>query len=157
VHTLERGFGLINQSIYKHLLPRKTNSHSLTGDVEMEAEQVFSEDRLICRGCGGYIDSNHPDVKYNDEKKTQPVCIDCGLPLVKMCPEDHQCHCAMTIHAGTTYCPTCKKPTCVCGSHDVAVWTRVTGYLQSLEGFNAAKKQEVKDRHRVDINNGVST
>jgi anaerobic ribonucleoside-triphosphate reductase len=31
----------------------------------------------------------------------------------------------------------------------VALWSRVTGYLQSVDGFNSAKKQEVKDRHRT--------
>jgi hypothetical protein len=115
----------------------------------MEFSQGVTPDRFKCV-CGGYINADHPAVLYKDKKKTKPICPDCGLQMTKMCPEDRECHCALTLHAGVVYCPECGMPTCVCGSHDVAVWTRVTGYLQSLEGFNAAKKQEVKDRQRYE-------
>ena len=42
-------------------------------------------------------------------------------------------------------CPSCE-------SEDVEQWSRVTGYLQAVSGWNEAKKQELKDRKRyVDL------
>ncbi len=38
-------------------------------------------------------------------------------------------------------CPSCE-------SEDVEQWSRVTGYLQAVSGWNEAKKQELKDRKR---------
>jgi len=35
-----------------------------------------------------------------------------------------------------------------CGSTDVEQISRVTGYLQAVSGWNAAKKQELEDRKR---------
>ena len=35
-----------------------------------------------------------------------------------------------------------------CGSEDLEHLSRVTGYLQSVSGWNEAKKQELKDRKR---------
>lgn len=35
-----------------------------------------------------------------------------------------------------------------CGSKNVDTWSRITGYLQNLEGWNKGKKQEFKDRYR---------
>jgi anaerobic ribonucleoside-triphosphate reductase len=38
-----------------------------------------------------------------------------------------------------------------CGSENVQHLSRVTGYLQAVEGWNAGKKQELKDRKRVEV------
>ncbi len=38
-----------------------------------------------------------------------------------------------------------------CGSDNVQHLSRITGYLQNVEGWNAGKKQELKDRARYDI------
>ena len=38
-----------------------------------------------------------------------------------------------------------------CGCHDVSQIGRITGYCSDVEGWNNAKKQELKDRHRVNI------
>ena len=35
-----------------------------------------------------------------------------------------------------------------CGSDHLEYLSRVTGYLQSVSGWNEAKKQELKDRNR---------
>jgi len=41
------------------------------------------------------------------------------------------------------------KPKCGnCGSDDVSRYSRITGYYQRVEGWNPAKKQELKDRYR---------
>lgn len=55
-----------------------------------------------------------------------------------------------------TVCKNCHKVTpglheaCPgCGSKDVDHISRITGYLQTVSGWNSAKKQELKDRNRV--------
>jgi len=38
-----------------------------------------------------------------------------------------------------------------CGAHSVEVVSRITGYLSAVSGWGNAKRQEFKDRHRVNI------
>lgn len=77
-------------------------------------------------------------------------CPICGEPqLIQMCPLDHN-GCGHDVVSSILICPVCAQPVCpVCGDHSVVAITRVTGYLQDLSGFNAAKKQEVRDRVRT--------
>jgi hypothetical protein len=118
----------------------------------MEAKQVVGGERLVCLGCGGYIHADHPDIEYMDKKKTLPMCLECGLPLVPLCPEAHACTCAVLVQPGIAHCSTCGKPVCPgCGSHDVSQVSRVTGYLSDVAGWNKAKRQELLDRQRVDF------
>jgi len=42
---------------------------------------------------------------------------------------------------------TCSK----CGSNDVDVYSRITGYVQNLNSWNSSKKQEFLDRHRYNL------
>ena len=80
-------------------------------------------------------------------------CPECGETHVfVMCPLDH-CHCEHRRPiSGIAYCPICGDPICPeCGTHDVYQISRVTGYLQDVSGWNAGKQQELKDRHRVNI------
>lgn len=52
----------------------------------------------------------------------------------------------------TMLCPLCGKPCCPdCMIHTVDQLSRVTGYLGSVSNWNAAKKQEFKDRARYQI------
>ncbi len=44
-----------------------------------------------------------------------------------------------------------KKECPKCGSHNVDYLSRITGYLQSVSGWNAGKKQELLDRNRVNL------
>jgi anaerobic ribonucleoside-triphosphate reductase len=92
-------------------------------------------------------------VKCNLQGFPEPVCPECGSTdgIIPMCPNDHLCTCIGDIHEGIRYCEICGKPTCPCGSEDVVSITRVTGYLQSLEGMNNGKQQEIKDRVRTTI------
>lgn len=80
------------------------------------------------------------------------ACPVCSAQSLKMqCIEDHVCSCTFEIQPGVHYCPKCGKPICLCGSHNVEVISRITGYLSSLEGWNSAKQQELKDRNRVTV------
>ena len=119
----------------------------------MEKAQAVVGKRFICYGCNGYINNidAHKGIEYTDKEKTIPICPECGLPMLKMCAQDHPCTCAATVHAGIMYCPECGDPVCPCNSHDVAPLSRVTGYIQDLNGFNASKRQEVKDRFRWNL------
>jgi hypothetical protein len=122
--------------------------------------------RYICKACRGVYDESTTmlykqarDMNDTENKEPKPPkCQDCGLDMVELCPEDHACTCAATVHSGISYCKTCGDAVCPgCGSHDVAQISRVTGYLQEVGGWNAAKQQELLDRHRVDINFGIPT
>jgi hypothetical protein len=100
--------------------------------------------RFKCYDCNHIISSM--DI---EEKGECPVCK--SHNLVEMCPLDH-CHCNCNGGKpiiGIEYCPICGDPICpICGTHDVTQVSRVTGYLQTVDGFNEGKKQELKDRNR---------
>lgn len=50
------------------------------------------------------------------------------------------------------YCPVCGNAMCpTCGNHHVLQLSRITGYIQDVSGWNAAKRQELKDRKRFTI------
>lgn len=57
-----------------------------------------------------------------------------------------------TMINGTDICPVCKTSICPqCWNHSVVSLSRVTGYIQDTNGWNAAKKQELLDRKRYEI------
>lgn len=82
-----------------------------------------------------------------------PVCnAELGDTLIEACEKDHPCTCGTDTHASVEFCDVCGQPVCPgCGSHDVVAISRVTGYLQEVNGFNVAKKQELKDRKRYTV------
>ena len=83
-------------------------------------------------------------------------CPVCGETFLEpRCVADHLCTCADEISAGLKYCPICNHPICPCGCHDVSQVSRVTGYLAEVSGMNMGKQQEVKDRVRNLIVNGI--
>jgi len=82
---------------------------------------------------------------------TCPQCNQ-GDMVKEMCPNDVAI-CIHDIVDGIAYCEKCGEPMCpICKSHDVSCVSRITGYLSDVAGWNAGKAQELKDRHRVDIN-----
>lgn len=92
-------------------------------------------------------------ITINEEDMVDEGCPNCGsgFSITKMCPNDH-IECSHSVVEGIAYCELCGAAMCPkCGCHDVAQISRVTGYLQDVEGWNAGKKQELKDRHRVNI------
>ena len=49
-------------------------------------------------------------------------------------------------------CPVCGNPCCPdCMNHKVEQLSRVTGYIGAVSGWNKAKQQELKDRHRYEM------
>ena len=87
---------------------------------------------------------------------TEKICPECGEQhaIIMTCPVDHA-HCGHDFTDKVMECPICGQFICsVCGCHDVAVLTRITGYINDVNGFNAGKRQEVRDRHRVSIATG---
>jgi len=97
--------------------------------------------------CTSCFTMSIPDIEVVDA-----LCPVCSVRSLKLqCTEDHTCKCALTIQAGIKYCEKCGKPMCECGSHNVQVISRITGYLSSLEGWNEGKRQELKDRNRVTV------
>lgn len=69
--------------------------------------------------------------------------------ISQVCPLDSDSGCTHTNTNGVEYCPICGELICPdCGSHDVSVSSRVTGYLSDTAGWNAGKRQEFLDRVR---------
>jgi len=66
----------------------------------------------------------------------------------------HNGKCSREFVPNTTSCPVCGSPACPDGmNHHVDQLSRVTGYMQVVSGWNAAKKQELKDRKKYDLGN----
>ncbi len=106
------------------------------------------ERRYKCFAC--HIAFPH-ETTPTDGKKA-PECPQCHTKdITQMCPLDHN-DCYHEIFQFSEMCPLCDQPVCpACGSHDVTVISRVTGYLQDLAGWNNAKQQEFRDRNRYNI------
>ena len=100
-------------------------------------------DRYQCTECLILID----DADLIDVKC--PVCLS-DKSLKPLCPGDHICRCPDTNNYQETYCPICGARTCPCGSHDITIISRITGYMSDLSAWNAAKRQEFEDRQRYD-------
>ena len=79
-----------------------------------------------------------------------PVCLS-DKSLKPLCPGDHICRCPDNTSYQETTCPICGSRTCPCGSHNIFILSRITGYVSSVESWNSAKQQEFKDRHRYDV------
>jgi len=72
-------------------------------------------------------------------------------PLHVWVVENHN-NCGKDTVPNTASCPICGLPCCpVCMNHNVEQLSRVTGYMSSVSGWNAAKKQEFQDRQRHDV------
>lgn len=104
----------------------------------------MTEKKYKCHTChivineSDLIDSNCPKCESNFALK--PMC------------ENDTIACDHDIVDGLAYCPLCGEAMCpVCGCHDVSQHSRITGYIQEVDGWNEGKKAELRDRHRVNI------
>ena len=89
---------------------------------------------------------------FEDADVKEEKCPFCGEFVKEMCKRDHT-HCHHAVVTSIAFCPDCGAGMCPeCESHDVVQISRITGYMQDVDGFNAAKKQELKDRvhHNMD-------
>lgn len=83
---------------------------------------------------------------YSTERMCRVDRYSVGLKLKGFKCRDGQ------IISGTDVCPICKNPMCPkCGNHNVLSLSRVTGYMSDISGWNMAKKQELSDRKRYEI------
>lgn len=91
-------------------------------------------------------------ILVSKEHLVEGTCPTCGnANLEEACPLDH-CNCTHGNHAKIEFCPICGKTVCpTCGSHDVVAVSRVTGYYADVMGWNESKRQELKDRTRVEV------
>ena len=100
--------------------------------------------KFKCHTCYTFFDEKCVDT-------TNKKCPNCGeTHILPMCENDHLCTCTHEHSEGLKICPKCGQPMCPCGSHDVVVISRVTGYLSDIAGWNNAKRQELIDRQRYD-------
>lgn len=89
-------------------------------------------------------------ILQDDDLKTGN-CPECAGQVSEMCENDNHT-CVHDVTETLAYCSICGEPVCpICNCHDVSQISRVTGYMADVSGFNEGKKQELKDRHRVDI------
>ena len=101
--------------------------------------------RYKCHTCFAILSSDEVidgKCKYCGEEKA----------LAVMCPIDHN-GCGHEISGSIEYCPVCGEPVCPeCGDHNVVTISRVTGYMSDVAGWNNAKRAELKDRVRSNLN-----
>ena len=155
-----------------------TNNIELDPNIQTHRVQNYKEDKYEflrnlpendsiyhCSHCRYIFNINH-------EGMTNILTI-LNSKWVAFCPECHQndseCICKVDVHAiklrlqnkkcisgdmvsGAELCPVCSKAICpTCFNHSVIALSRVTGYVQSLDGWNKGKQQEFKDRQRYTI------
>jgi len=87
-----------------------------------------------------FNDGNQIEIENSNDCPLQHWIIvnhaNCGKDLVPLIEE----------------CPICGMPCCPdCGNHSVTQLSRVTGYVSDVSGWNASKKQELKDRTRYNV------
>jgi hypothetical protein len=96
-----------------------------------------------CTSCKlAYLDED-----LNEDK----TCKKCGAKLTESCENDN-IGCTHDISSGIKVCDKCGKFMCpICGSHDVEVLSRVTGYYSPVNAWCAGKQQELMDRKRYEV------
>lgn len=93
--------------------------------------------------CKQWKNETNPDLS-NIKPTECPVHVFAAMKGNKAC---------YATNPGIAHCDICDHPRCpICYNHNnTTQLSRVTGYIQTVNGFNNAKKQEVKDRKRHNI------
>jgi len=83
----------------------------------------------------------------------QITCPVCNTTTKQMCANDSLgIGCNHDVISSVKVCPLCGAFMCPeCGSHDVSVFSRVTGYCSNVGNWAKGKQQEFVDRVRVDL------
>ena len=111
--------------------------------ISFEEAMNLPKSRFIAR-CKAWI------VEFNEGK---PIKID----DFNKCPVQvwivkNNANCGKDIVPLIATCPICGMPCCPdCMNHSVVQLSRVTGYVSDVAGWNASKKQELKDRQRCEL------
>lgn len=94
-----------------------------------------------------FIDRNLQWIEeFNERQLFDVEPLECPLHLWVV---HNKANCVRETVPLTLNCPLCGNPCCPeCMNHKVEQLSRVTGYLSGVGGWNAAKKQEFKDRQR---------
>lgn len=92
--------------------------------------------------------------EFNDGKQIKIDDFN-NCPLQIWIVENHA-NCGKDLVPLIATCPICGLPYCPeCGNHSVTQLSRVTGYVSDVAGWNASKKQELKDRQRYKISKSL--
>ncbi|NOR85570.1 hypothetical protein GQ473_05630 [archaeon] len=105
-----------------------------------EEAMALPKQRFIDR-CNAWLDefNNGNQLNIDDPKK---------CPLHVWVVYNHQI-CGKDLVPNITNCEICGQPTCPnCSNHGATQISRVTGYMGDVAGWNAGKKQELKERQR---------
>lgn len=120
----------------------KTLSMSRKQFIELNKEYLKSLNQDF------YMDNS----KTNKKGEIVPENID---PL--QCPLHiwhiyNKTNCPSEFVSLTAVCPLCDQPMCpTCGNHKVHQLSRVTGYMSDVDQWNAAKREEFKQRTRYNV------
>ena len=96
--------------------------------------------------CNGCKINSIPESELNGG-----ACPVCNGPVEEMCVNDPG-SCSHGVVDGAKMCEVCGAFICpICGSNDVEVLSRTTGYYGPLSSFGNGKKAEFADRHRYTI------
>ncbi len=110
--------------------------------------EVPEEERKVkCTGNGCHL------ILERDQLLPDGSCPACHSAehLILMCPVDTT-GCNHATVSGYATCPICGEFICPeCGSHDVEIASRVTGYVSILSNWCKSKQQEFLDRVRHTI------
>lgn len=113
----------------------------------MEYEPITFEESMLL-----------PKQQFIDRCKAWLAKFNAGVPLKLedplKCPlaiwviYNHRA-CGKSLVPGIVDCEICGSPICPhCSNHGASQISRVTGYMGDVAGFNAGKREELKDRTR---------
>jgi hypothetical protein len=115
----------------------------------MEEMQLLDNSKELSLSIEQFIENINEYNKENNIDIKELQLEECPVHVFAFQKYGKQC---FAVNSGTEICPLCNEPICPrCGNHRVEQISRVTGYMSSVSGWNAAKKQELKDRIRVKL------
>jgi len=111
--------------------------------ITRKESMALSRQEYIDR-CQAWID------EFNDGQPIKvKTPVECPVHVWVM--HNHQA-CCKDLVGGIVNCPICNLPMCPnCSSHNVTQLSRVTGYMGDVAGWNAGKKQELKERQHHNL------
>jgi rubrerythrin len=133
-------------------------------EIHKRLRDIPENDSLFkCHKCKGIFDiySGGVPVLMALSNKNGIICPECKSESTElMCRVDaysiylklnrFDCRKGVLIN-GVDVCPICRTSMCPeCGNHNVVSWSRITGYINDVSGWNEGKKEELMDRKRYE-------